>query len=410
MTPLDDDLLTSLQAARPDPGYQPSADSPVATAMLARILQTGHDPASRGTRRRLLPAGLAGAITAPGHASPRRRQPRPATRRTAPRRIWVPVVAAAAAVVAGAGVLTLAPGGSQLAASRPGAQQDAGPIAPVYHDATLTAAVVLDKAAAAAARQKDTSGKYFFTESEWVSALLPATVGPEIYRMGPHLRRMWFGNGVDGSLVMAAGGGQHNIGPSSNSGLTWAQLRALPTAQAPLLAIVARLAMGLNPKYPNSRAFSEFEIIGQLLFESPISPAVQAALYQVAAGLAGIKVTDTTDLVGRPAVEVYMDPGPNDPPALGHALYFSPVTFQLLGEATINAANVSCPVLGSSAILATGFVSSDTQLPAGTPTKLEPAYYSNSAPGCPTLVQVPARIVTPRQLGMWLLAQRRERR
>jgi hypothetical protein len=359
------------------------------------------------------------AIEAADRSSSGRRaaRPRPATRRTAPRRIWVPVVAAAAAVVAAAvavvaaaGALTVAPGGSRLAASRPGAQPHVGPVAPVYHDATLTAAVVLDKAAAAAARQGDASGKYFFTESEWVSALLPATVsGREDYRMGPSLRRMWFGNGVDGSLVMAVGGGQHNLGPSSNSGLTWAQLRALPTAQAPLLAIVARLAVGINPKYPNSSAFSEFEIIGQLLFESPISPAVQAALYQVAAGLPGIKVTDTTDLVGRPAVEAYMDPGPDDPPAVGHALYFSPVTFQLLGEATINAANVSCPVLSSSAILATGYVSSDTQLPAGTPAKVEPAYYSNSAPGCPTLVQVPARIVTPRQLGLWLLAQRGER-
>jgi hypothetical protein len=74
MTQLDDDLLTSLQAARPDPGYQPSAASPVATAMLARILQTGRDPAPRGTRRRLLLAGLQGAIIAPGRASPRRRQ------------------------------------------------------------------------------------------------------------------------------------------------------------------------------------------------------------------------------------------------------------------------------------------------------------------------------------------------
>ena len=94
---------------------------------------------------------------------------------------------------------------------------------------------------------------------------------------------------------------------------------------------------------------------------------------------------------------------------MGHALYLSPVTFQLLGEAMINAANVRCPVLSSSAILATGYVSSDTQLPAGTPTKLEPAYYSNSALGCATLAQVPAGIVTPRQLGMWLLAERHER-
>jgi hypothetical protein len=348
------------------------------------------------------------AIEAAGRSSSGRRPVRPAARRTAPRRIWVPVVAAAAAVVAVVGVLTLAPGGSQLAAARPGARQHSGLVAPVYRDATLTAAVVLDKAAAAAARQDDASGKYFFTESEWVTSV-ETTSGAETYRLGPGLRRMWFGNGVDGNLVAAVNGGQRNLGPSSDSGLTWSQLRALPTAQASLLAIVARLAADLNPKYPDATAFSEFEIIGQLLYESPISPAVQAALYQVAAGLPGIEVTDTTDLVGRPAVEVYAEPGPDDPPAVGQALYFSPVTSRLLGEATINPANVSCPVLWSTAILATGYVSSDSQLPAGTPTRLAPAYYSNSAPGCPTLVQIPAGIVAPRQLGSWLRAQRRER-
>lgn len=57
MTPLDDDPLTSLRAARPDPGYRPSAASPEATAMLARILQTRPDPAPRGTRRGLAPRG-----------------------------------------------------------------------------------------------------------------------------------------------------------------------------------------------------------------------------------------------------------------------------------------------------------------------------------------------------------------
>jgi hypothetical protein len=387
-----DDLIMLREVRAAEPGPSAAETTAARNALLTAIEATGRSPSGRRAAR-----------------------PRSATRRAARRRIWVPVVAAAAAVVAGAGVLTLAPGGSQHAVSRPGAQRRGGPVAPVYQPATLTAAVVLGKAAAAAARQDAATGKYFFTESEWVSTLQAATwaaaanSGGEIYRMGPYLRRMWFGNGVDGSLVMAVGGGQHNMGPSSNSGLAWAQLRALPTARGPLLAIVARLAMDFNPKYRNSTAFSDFEVIQQLLFESPISPAVQAALYRVAAGLPGIKVTDTKDLVGRPAVEVYMEPGPDDPPAAGHALYFSPVTFQLLDQATINPAKVSCPVPGSYAILATGYVSSDTQMPTGTPTQLEPAYYSNSAPGCPTLVQVPARIVQPRQLGLWLLAQRPDR-
>jgi hypothetical protein len=67
MTPLDDDLLTALRTARPDPGYQPSAASPEATAMLAGILQGRQDPAPRVIRRRLVLAGLpalAGAVTA----------------------------------------------------------------------------------------------------------------------------------------------------------------------------------------------------------------------------------------------------------------------------------------------------------------------------------------------------------
>jgi hypothetical protein len=333
------------------------------------------------------------AIEAAGRSSAGPRARPSAVRRLPSRRVWIPLVAAAAAVVVGVGTLMLAPGASQRAASgitRPrqtspnASPHQAGPVSPVYKPATLTAAFVLNKAAAVAARQGNTTGKYFFTESEWVTSEL--TSSPRVYRIGPYLRRMWFGNGVDGRLVMAVGVSQGSATittSSSEPGMTWAQLRSLPTAPGPLLAAVARLADGFNPKYPDSVAFGEFEVIGQLLFENPIPPDVQAALYRVAAELPGIKVTDTTDLVGRPAVEVYMEPGPGDPPAVGHALYFSPSTFQQLGWATISPVNVSCPVLASSAVLATGYVSSDTQLPPATPTRLEPAYYSNSAPGCP---------------------------
>jgi hypothetical protein len=345
------------------------------------------------------------AIEAAAQPSSDRRAtgPRAATRQAARRRIWIPV--AAAVLAAGAGVLTLAPGGSQHAASGPAvsspgaASHPAGPVAPVYRPATLTAAVVLDKAAAAAAREDRTTGKYFFTETEGITTVEGGS-DPAAYRVGPSLQRSWFGNGVDGRLVepqplaglVPLGGGQRtvNTGTSSSVGMTWAQMRSLPTAPGPLLAIVARNAVPF-PKSPNSTASGEFEFIQELLLDNPIPPAVQAALYRVAAGLPGIKAVDTTDLVGRPAIEVYVEPGPNAP-AVGQALYVSPVTFQLLGEARLSdAANVSCPVGWSSAILATGYVSSDTQLPAGTPTRLERAYYSNSVPGCPSsdLTSVP---------------------
>jgi hypothetical protein len=332
------------------------------------------------------------AIEAAGQSSSGRARPGAAVRRAARHRIWVPVAAAAAAAAVVGGALMLAPGGSQHAASgppvsSPGAASHAvGPVAPVYRPATLTAAVVLDKAAAAAAREDDATGKYFFTETEEVGTIGSAT-RPGVYRTGPSFRRTWFGNGVDGRLVMplAPLGGLRafSLSASSSVGMTWAQLRSLPTAPGPLLAIVARNAVPF-PKSPDSTVSGEFEFIQELLLGNPIPPAVQAALYRVAAGLPGMKVIDTTDLVGRPAYEVYVEPGPNAP-AAGQALYFSPVTFQLLGEALLGAANVSCPVASSSAILATGYVSSDTQLPAGTPTKLKRAYYSNSAPGCPTI-------------------------
>jgi hypothetical protein len=280
----------------------------------------------------------------------------------------------------------------------------------------LTAAVVLEKAAAAAARQASTTGKYFFTETEGIGTISAGSDGdPGVYRTGPYLGQNWFGNGVDGRLISAVGApwpfGRTVPNTSSSSvGMTWVQLRSLPTAPGPLLAIVARNAVAF-PKSPNSTASGEFEFIQELLLENPIPPAVQAALYRAAAGLPGIKAVDTTDLVGRPAVEVYVEPGPNAP-AVGQALYFSPVTFQLLGEAVLSdAANLSCPVSGSSAILATGYVSSDTQLPAGTPTKLEPAYYSNSAPGCPTLLVGPPPWMRgkPGQAALRRLAERRER-
>jgi hypothetical protein len=346
-------------------------------------------------------------------------QPRSATMWAARHRIWVPVMAAAATIAVGAGVLTLAPGSSQLAASRPGTkhharrvapvyhQQPAGPVAPTYHKATLTAAVVLDNAAAAAARQDEATGKYFFTESEGIGSAGIATIPGMTVRVGPSLSRSWFGNGVDGRLIqsMVIPGFSWiprnrvtALSPSSDgAGMTWAQMQALPTAQAQLLAIVARLAPANYPEpaMQDPLTIEEFGYIGQLLWGNPIPPAVQAALYRVAAGLPGIKVIDTTDLVGRPAVEVYL---------WDRAMLFSPVTFQLLGEATIDPANVSCPVGGSGAILATGYVGSDTQLPAGTPTKLEPAYYSNSAPGCPTLLtRFPRRV-------MRQIVDRRERR
>src|SRR5258708_19450592 len=53
MTLLDDDLLAALSAARPALGYEPSATSPEAQAMLARVLRSRQDPAGRHNVARL---------------------------------------------------------------------------------------------------------------------------------------------------------------------------------------------------------------------------------------------------------------------------------------------------------------------------------------------------------------------
>src|SRR5258708_31176521 len=70
MSQLDDDLLAALRAARPDPGYQPSATSPEARAMLARVLRSREDRAVRprlaGLRWRPRPLLLAGLSAVAG--------------------------------------------------------------------------------------------------------------------------------------------------------------------------------------------------------------------------------------------------------------------------------------------------------------------------------------------------------
>src|SRR5258708_6072411 len=74
MSQLDDDLLAALRAARPDPGYQPSATSPDARAMLARVLRSREDRAVRprlaGLRWRPRPLLLAGPSAVAGPARP----------------------------------------------------------------------------------------------------------------------------------------------------------------------------------------------------------------------------------------------------------------------------------------------------------------------------------------------------
>jgi hypothetical protein len=379
------DDITALREVRAQrPGPSAAETSAARNALLAAIAATEH--------------------SASGQARPRAG----ATWRSLARwRVVIPAAAAAVLVAALMPVLVSA-GSARHVASSPSehpvpAAPSAQPHNPTYRQAALTAAVVLRSAADAAAHQALATGRYLFTESEVIGAVQDGNSAPVL--PPPYLRKTWLGDGVDGQLIQPSGPGEGaaSLPPGVDVGasrLTWAQVRGLPTSQPALQAIVVSLAAGMYPKHPDAVAFSEFQAITALLFESPTPPAVAAVLYRLAASLPGIKVVDTTDLVGRAAVEVYMEPGRNGPAADGAALFFDPARSALLGWADISASGPQCPVAYEAAILATGYVGSQQQVPPGTPTSMQRAYYSLNVRGCPgyganTLPSEPAPAVSP---------------
>jgi hypothetical protein len=78
-----------------------------------------------------------------------------------------------------------------------------------------------------------------------------------------------------------------------------------------------------------------------------------------------------------------MEPGRNGPAGDGAALFFDPASSTLLGWADISASGPQCPVTYEAAILATGYVGSQQQVPPGTPPSVQRAYYSLNVRGCP---------------------------
>jgi hypothetical protein len=281
------------------------------------------------------------------------RGPRPA------RRIWIPVAAGTCAAAVGiATAVVMAP------SSRP--------VRPGRTPAVLTAAVVLRKAATAAASQPAADGRFFVSESEYI--------GPGNDQNVPAKRTIWIGNGVTGRLVQGRSG-PVPIPPGISFGrrtITWTQLRSLPTAPGPLLAEIARVSR--DNGQPLVQA--EFSNIVSLLFESPTPPALRSALYLAAARLPGVTlVTAAHDLLGRAAAEVYVPPGfaGNG----GDALFFDPSTSAVLGTATLVGSMAGCPPAWEAAVLASGYVNSKYQLPPGAPRGLKPVSWPRSSPGCP---------------------------
>jgi hypothetical protein len=274
-------------------------------------------------------------------------------------RFWLPVAAMACVAAVGiAAAVLIAPG---QRATQPERKQ-----------AVLTAAVVLRKAASAAASQATGNGQFFVSESEYID--------PANGQDAPAIRIIWIGDSVTGRVIQG-GHGPAAIPPGISFGrrtITWAQLRSLPTTPGPLLAVIA--AASRDNGQPLVQA--EFSNIVGLLFEAPTPPALRSALYLAAAQLPGVTlVPGAHDLIGRAAAEVYVPPGFSGDD--GEALYFDPSTSAVLGIAALAGSQVQCPPSSAYAVLATGYVRSMHQLPAGAPRGPERVTWHHSVPGCP---------------------------
>ena len=67
----------------------------------------------------------------------------------------------------------------------------------------------------------------------------------------------------------------------------------------------------------------------------------------------------------------------------GQALFFDPSTSAVLGVAGLAGSKVQCPPMWEYAVLASGYVNSKHQLPAGAQRSLKPVSWPRSATGCP---------------------------
>jgi hypothetical protein len=265
------------------------------------------------------------------------------------RRLWAPVAAAAA-------VTAVAITAAAIAAPGPPGARPASP------SGSLTAASVLREAGAAAAGQPPGHGRYFVIESELI-----VMYG---YPASGALRSRW--TGLSGRSAWLVG----SIGERL---MTWAQFQRLPTAPEQLQGAIARASSYLGPGIPP--AATEFSLIANLLASAPGSPALRSALYQVAARLPGLAlVPHARDLIGRAAAEVYM-PLQNASIPAGNALYFNPATGAVLDVAQPGQ-SPQCPDIFQEAVLASGYVGSNHQLPAGAVRTARPVPQLSMFPAC----------------------------
>ncbi|HEY2312252.1 MAG TPA: sigma factor-like helix-turn-helix DNA-binding protein [Streptosporangiaceae bacterium] len=111
-----------------------------------------------------------------------------------------------------------------------------------------------------------------------------------------------------------------NIFPAGAANLTWDQMYALPTDPAKLEPV---LRSAIESAGPNATA-ELHSVVADLLPESPASPALREALYEVVANIPGVKLLGHyKDALGRTGTAVERD---------GETLVIDPNTGQLLAD------------------------------------------------------------------------------
>jgi hypothetical protein len=246
---------------------------------------------------------------------------------------WAVAMTAVAAAVAMALVLSAILGG------RGGAEPAAA--AALHHVARI--------AAHQEAVAPPTSGQYVYTKSvgtQYVTYVPGNGLASFLYGI-PQTRQAWIGTDGSGRLAqtpgeiafptaadraawVAAGSpkleGATDRGDQSfgSGGLHYFDLSGLPTDPAKLQALVEARTVEGGP----SGDWETFAILGDMLKETYASPALRAAVYDIAANLPGVEfVGTTTDASGRSGIGVaYTHGGTRD------ELIFDPKTSALLGE------------------------------------------------------------------------------
>jgi hypothetical protein len=215
-----------------------------------------------------------------------------AARRSASLRGKIIVACTAAAVAAAAVAVTVVP---RLSSQRPAP----GHPSPVQSTAVTAAFVFREAAEATKADNAQQEG--------WPHAAYWQADSIEVRDGTTYHRDIWIahnGDAIleDGSLapglqrISPAGSGFGYLG-TKPGWLTWDEIYALPTDPAKLGPLLTRDSIGLAYGSPARNLWS---VVLGLLVETPASPALREALYDVAANIPGVAVNgDYTDSLGR---------------------------------------------------------------------------------------------------------------